>query len=442
MHPALRLSTFDFGFHIGRVPATQRKGVPAENTPAINLIPLATSCSQAGVMGSISKIPVRLSSQSLTQSLTVHSICRILPRLNSTSIPDGRRNFSIEREAAKTFLTQQLKIAPSSVQLHSHPSPSGSESLSLLLHADRRPKSVRVDGTEKTHFGPALLVCNSLDLQDEKGKMLGAGDLGILKLQSQRPVRVLDVPISIEVGPRVDEIVEGIADKFELTADKASHLKELINTLWNAFDTCQGIWFSVRAEIANDGVVLTNPFLSFDPYALPRIKSPILQELYTSRERDPVIAKAEDGGLFYINLPNNGDIGSFGYGAGNAMGTMDAITNAGGNAANFLDGGGGANRVNSKLAMETLNSDKNISTIFVNTFGGITQTDVVAEGILDAVRDFSMTQTIVVRVKGTGSDLAKQKLRESGLKNFILVDDLKEAAQMAVRVAKEKEQAQ
>lgn len=151
------------------------------------------------------------------------------------------------------------------------------------------------------------------------------------------------------------------------------------------------------------------PFLEFDDFALHRLPSS-LQDLHKARSRDSNTAQAEDGGLFYIKLANGGNIGSFGYGAGNAMGTMDGLAIAGGAPANFLDGGGGANRVNSRLAIETLNRDPDVKTIFVNTFGGITQTDIVADGVIDAVRNNDMRQPIVVRVKGTGSDEAKEKV--------------------------------
>lgn len=90
------------------------------------------------------------------------------------------------------------------------------------------------------------------------------------------------------------------------------------------------------------------------------------------------------------------------------MGTMDGLALVGGQPANFLDGGGGANLVNARLAIETLNRDPDVKSIFVNTFGGITQTDVVAQGIIDAVSENQMTQPIVVRVKGTGSEKAKE----------------------------------
>lgn len=163
----------------------------------------------------------------------------------------------------------------------------------------------------------------------------------------------------------------------------------------------------------SDSPFVTNcsvrPFLEFDDFALHRLPTS-LQDLHKARSRDSNTAQAEDGGLFYIKLSNGGNIGSFGYGAGNAMGTMDGLTIAGGTPANFLDGGGGANRVNSRLAIETLNRDPDVKTIFVNTFGGITQTDIVADGVIDAVRENDMRQPIVIRVKGTGSDVAKEKV--------------------------------
>ena len=145
-----------------------------------------------------------------------------------------------------------------------------------------------------------------------------------------------------------------------------------------------------------------------------------LKSLYCSRPRDENTARAEDGGLFYIKFTEpyahqrrsqrkvKGNIGVFGYGAGNAMATQDGIHLAGGYPANFLDGGGGANLANSKLAIQTLASDPDVSGIFVNSLGGITQTDVVAKGVVEAYRENKMTIPVVVRLRGTGSEEAKQ----------------------------------
>lgn len=158
-----------------------------------------------------------------------------------------------------------------------------------------------------------------------------------------------------------------------------------------------------------------------------------LQEAHqrAKSERDSNTAKAEDGGLFYIKLNNGGSVGSFGYGAGNAMATMDGLAMVGGNPTNFLDGGGGANIANAKLAIETLNRDSSVKSIFINTFGGLTRCSLVAEGIIQAVKENNITTPMTIRVMGTEADEAKQLLKESGLP-FILEDDFKKAAQLAV----------
>lgn len=177
------------------------------------------------------------------------------------------------------------------------------------------------------------------------------------------------------------------------------------------------------------------PHLEFDDYALHRAP-PSLQALAAAQSAsvDSNTAQATSGGLFYVKLPVPGrvGVGSFGYGAGNAMGTMDALASAGGHPANFLDGGGGANRANARLGIETLGRDPDVKAVLVNTFGGLTQTDVVALGIVDAVKEGGVQVPIVVRILGTGSDKAKETLRGAGLGNVTLEDDFKTAARLAV----------
>ncbi|CAO1632155.1 unnamed protein product [Parajaminaea phylloscopi] len=180
--------------------------------------------------------------------------------------------------------------------------------------------------------------------------------------------------------------------------------------LWDLFKKSHGVWFSLKLRVSRkDGLSILSPFLEFDDYGRTRMPEEI-RELFDARPQDQNTAQAERGGLFYIKLNNRGTVGSFGYGAGNAMATMDGIALAGGRPANFLDGGGGANRENARLALETLNRDPDVKSIFVNTFGGITQTDVVADGVIDAIRDNKMRQSVVVRVMGTGSEVAREKV--------------------------------
>ncbi|KAN0066547.1 hypothetical protein ACQY0O_000641 [Thecaphora frezii] len=167
------------------------------------------------------------------------------------------------------------------------------------------------------------------------------------------------------------------AERFaaSLTQRRREDVAQVLSGLWRVFDRYEGLWFTYRLSLNDGGVE---------------------------------ILLAEKGCLFYRKLPPPlaGNVGCFGYGASNAMSTMYGLDLARGRPANFLDGGGGSNRQNAMLAIETLNRDNDVRAIFVNCLVGITRTDVVAQGIVDAVRENCITKPVVVRMRGTGSEEA------------------------------------
>ena len=122
-------------------------------------------------------------------------------------------------------------------------------------------------------------------------------------------------------------------------------------------------------------------------------------------------------------------------GAGLAMATMDIIKLAGGEPANFLDVGGGANAEQIKNAFRILMSDKSVKAVLINIFGGILRCDVLAEGVIAAVKDLGVRVPIVIRMEGTNVEQGKQMLKDSGL-NFTTADTMSEAAERVVALAK------
>ena len=133
--------------------------------------------------------------------------------------------------------------------------------------------------------------------------------------------------------------------------------------------------------------------------------------------------------LNYVGL--DGDIGCMVNGAGLAMATMDTINYFGGSAANFLDVGGNAKKEQITEALRILNSDKHVKSILINIFGGIMRCDVVAQGIVDAVREMKLDLPLIVRLEGTNVAKGKEILKSSGL-NIIPANDLCDAAKKAV----------
>lgn len=159
-------------------------------------------------------------------------------------------------------------------------------------------------------------------------------------------------------------------------------------------------------------------------------------EIFTMRDltqEDSRESAAADHKLNYIGL--EGQIGCLVNGAGLAMATMDIIKLHGGEPANFLDVGGSANADQVEQAIHILSNDPSVKTILVNIFGGIMRCDVIAEGIVKAVRDRDFVPPLVIRLLGTNVDEAKNTLSRSGLALFSC-DDLEEAAKMSVALAK------
>jgi succinyl-CoA synthetase beta subunit len=171
--------------------------------------------------------------------------------------------------------------------------------------------------------------------------------------------------------------------------------------------------------------------MNFDDNAL--FRHPDIKEMRDLAEEDPLEVEASRFGLNYIKL--DGNVGCMVNGAGLAMGTMDLVKLAGGEPANFLDVGGGANEEQVKNAFRIILSDRNVRAVLINIFGGIMRCDIIAKGVVAAVREMGLSIPVVVRLEGTNVDEGKAILRESGLK-ITPADGLEDAAKKAVEAAR------
>jgi succinyl-CoA synthetase beta subunit len=171
--------------------------------------------------------------------------------------------------------------------------------------------------------------------------------------------------------------------------------------------------------------------MNFDDNALFRHKD--IVEMRDLNEEDPLEVEASRFGLNYIKL--DGSVGCMVNGAGLAMGTMDIIKHAGGEPANFLDVGGGANAEQVKNAFRIILSDKHVKAILINIFGGIMRCDRIAEGVVEASKEIGLPVPVVVRLEGTNVELGKEILAKSGL-NLISADGMEDAAKKVVAAAR------
>jgi succinyl-CoA synthetase beta subunit len=171
--------------------------------------------------------------------------------------------------------------------------------------------------------------------------------------------------------------------------------------------------------------------MSFDGNAMYR--QPDIAALRDETEEDPKELAASKFDLNYIAL--DGEIGCMVNGAGLAMATMDIIKLYGAEPANFLDVGGGATKEKVTEAFKIITSDPNVKGILINIFGGIMRCDIIAEGVIAAVKDVGLKVPLVVRLEGTNVDLGRDIIRNSGL-NVIAADDLSDAAEKVVKAVR------
>ena len=171
--------------------------------------------------------------------------------------------------------------------------------------------------------------------------------------------------------------------------------------------------------------------MNFDDNAMYR--HPVIKDLRDTSEEAPLEVEASKYSLNYIKL--DGTIGCMVNGAGLAMATMDIIKLAGGEPANFLDVGGGANAEQIRNAFKILMSDKAVKAVLINIFGGILRCDVLAEGVISAVKELGVPVPIVIRMEGTNVEQGKKMLRDSGL-NFTTADTMSEAAERVVALGR------
>jgi succinyl-CoA synthetase beta subunit len=184
--------------------------------------------------------------------------------------------------------------------------------------------------------------------------------------------------------------------------------------------------------VTTDGAVMAlDGKMAFEANALYR--HPDVAELRDVSEEDAAELEAKEHDLSFIKL--DGDIGCMVNGAGLAMATMDIIKTVGGEPANFLDVGGGAEKDQIAAAFKIITKDPNVKGIFVNIFGGIMRCDIIAEGVIAAVEEVGLSVPLVVRLEGTNVELGKQMLDDSGL-DLVSATDMKDGAQKILELTK------
>ncbi len=224
-----------------------------------------------------------------------------------------------------------------------------------------------------------------------------------------------------------------IAVALGLKGDTAKQMGKLVKSLYDAFVAKDMSMLEINPlVVTKDGnIICLDAKLNFDPNALYRHKD--IVALRDLDEEDPAEVEASKFDLSYIKL--DGEIGCMVNGAGLAMATMDIIKLFGSEPANFLDVGGGATKEKVTEAFKIIVSDPNVKGILVNIFGGIMKCDIIAEGIIAAAKEVSLSVPLVVRLEGTNVEKGKEILAKSGLA-ITSADNLADAAQKIVKAVK------
>ncbi len=259
------------------------------------------------------------------------------------------------------------------------------------------------------------------------------GGMEIEKVAAETPEKIIVEAVDPASGMQPFH-ARKIAYGLGLEGDQVKSAVKFVTAMYTAFIELDASIVEINPLVVTGAgeVVALDAKMNFDDNALYRHADVL--DLRDDDEEDPMELEAARHDLNYIKL--DGSIGCMVNGAGLAMATMDIIKLYGGAPANFLDVGGGATRERVTTAFKLILSDPNVEAILVNIFGGIMRCDVIAEGVVAAAREVSLSVPLVVRLEGTNVELGKNLLADSGLA-IVSADSLADAAEKVVTVVRE-----
>ena len=257
------------------------------------------------------------------------------------------------------------------------------------------------------------------------------GGMDIEEVSRNSPEKIIKRTIDPLLGLR-DYQLRDVANNIDLDRSLWQDFGSIINNLWKMYVECDATLVEINPLVITEQGLLSalDAKIILDDNAL--FRHPNLSDLRSKDDEPESELIGHKIGVTFIKM--NGNIGCLVNGAGLAMATMDMIKNLGGEAANFLDIGGGATAKKVEDALRLILEDQNVKTILINVFGGITRCDEVAKGILQACQNIQITRPIIVRLVGTNDEDALRLLKSS---NMIPAKSLLEAATLAVQKAAE-----
>jgi succinyl-CoA synthetase beta subunit len=279
---------------------------------------------------------------------------------------------------------------------------------------------------EGANIDKEMYVGITLDRAQSKNVVMVSteGGMEIEKVAEEHPEKIIKETIEPAAGFQQFQ-ARKLAFALGLSGDAFKNAVKFLLSLYRAYEATDASLFEINPlVITKEGnVIALDAKVNFDDNALYR--HPEFAELRDIDEEEPLEVEASKSNLNYIKL--DGNVGCMVNGAGLAMGTMDIIKLAGGEPANFLDVGGGANATTVANGFKIILADKNVKAILINIFGGIVRCDRVANGVVEAAKVVDVKIPIVIRLAGTNADIAADILKNSGMK-FLVAENLKDAA--------------
>ena len=286
--------------------------------------------------------------------------------------------------------------------------------------------------TEGLDYKKELYLSILLDRAVSKNVVMASteGGVEIEKVAEETPEKILKVWVEPSVGFQAYQARE-LAFGLGLQGAAFKSFIPFMIKLYKAYEETDASLLEINPLIVtnDDRIVALDAKMNFDDNAMYR--HPDIAAYRDLDEEEPLEIEATKYNLNYIKL--DGNVGCMVNGAGLAMATMDIIKLAGGEPANFLDVGGGANKETVANGFKIILADPNVKAILINIFGGIVRCDRVAQGVIDAVKEVDVKVPVVVRLEGTNAEIAKEMLENSGL-NFEVATTLQNAASKVTSV--------